>query len=214
MKQAEKNYNEAGTLPIYPTLQDGNSPRPVKAKKASGYFLFEAAAHRHPNEECIWSRQGIYTWAEAYDRVSQYGHYFQSLGVKAGQFVGLYMYNSPEFLFIWLGLLSIGAAPALINYNLASGALLHCVKISRTKILIYDSAADCVSRIQASEKQLREIGVEPIVLSEALKRGIARNPTSRPSTDCFEDTSKVLPLALMYTRYVAIHISYFKDQPG
>jgi acyl-CoA synthetase (AMP-forming)/AMP-acid ligase II len=112
------------------------------------------------------------------------------------------MYNSPEFLFIWLGLLSIGAAPALINYNLASGALLHCVRISRTNILVYDSAPDCVSRIEASAKQLREAGVEPIVLSGELKDKIAKNPVTRPTTDCFENTSKVLSLALMYTRFV------------
>lgn len=110
------------------------------------------------------------------------------------------MYNSPEFMFIWFGLLSIGAAPALINYNLASGALLHCVKISRTKILIYDQAPDCVSRVEASEKELRELGIEPIVLSDALKQRIAQNPATRPSTDCFQDTSKAKPLALMYTR--------------
>lgn len=110
------------------------------------------------------------------------------------------MYNSPEFIFIWFGLLSIGAAPALINYNLASGALLHCVKISHTKFLIYDAAPDCVSRVEASHKELGDLGVEPIVLSDALKQRVAQNPGTRPSTDCFQDTSKVMPLALMYTR--------------
>ncbi|KHO00242.1 isopenicillin N-CoA synthetase [Metarhizium album ARSEF 1941] len=172
----------------------------VRAKKASVYFLFEAAALRQPNDECIWSRQGVYTWAETYQRASQYGHYFQSLGVMAFQYVGLYMYNSPEFLFIWLGLLSIGAAPALINYNLASGALLHCVKVSGTKVLIYDSAPDCVSRIQASGADLRSTGVEPVVLSDGLKDKISQNPATRPVTACFEDTGRVLPFALMYTR--------------
>ncbi|TWU75100.1 hypothetical protein ED733_000718 [Metarhizium rileyi] len=182
-------------------LSQKNYDAAVKKRKASGYFLFEAAAHRYPNEECIWSRQGVYTWAETYQRVSQYGHYFQSLGVTPAQYVGLYMYNSPEFLFIWLGLLSIGAAPALINYNLTSGALLHCVKISGTKILIYDSASDCASRIEEYEKELRDIGVEPIVLSGALQDKIGQNPTTRPITNCFEDeeTPKTLSLALMFT---------------
>lgn len=112
------------------------------------------------------------------------------------------MLNSPDFLFIWLGLLSIGAAPALINYNLASGALVHCVKISGTKLLFYDCAPDCASRIEASAGELRTLGVEPILLNETLKAELDRYPTERPKTTCFEDSSTAFPLGLMYTRYV------------
>ncbi|KAK2595225.1 long-chain fatty acid transporter fat1 [Conoideocrella luteorostrata] len=181
-KQGEKNLSSA-----------------LKAKKASGYFLFEAAAHRQPNEQCVWSREGTYTWAQAYQRVSQYGHYFQDLGVQPLEYVGVYLYNSPDFVFIWLALLSIGAAPALINYNLASAALLHCVKISGTRLLIFDSASDCVSRISASDKELRDLGVQPILLDDGLKGKIDQYPTSRPGTACFDDSSRMLPFALMYT---------------
>ncbi|GAO16042.1 uncharacterized protein UV8b_02311 [Ustilaginoidea virens] len=182
MKQGERNYANA-----------------VKAKRGSGYFLFESAVQRHPDEQCVWSRQGVYTWLEAYERVSQYGHYFQELGVQPQQYVGVYLYNSPDFLFVWLALLSIGAAPALINYNLASGALMHCVKLSRTKFLLYDSAPDCASRIQASDTELRGLGVEPIILNDVFRNGLAKYPRNRPSTTCFDDPKLALPLALMYT---------------
>lgn len=164
--------------------------------------MFEAFAQSHPNEPCIWSRQGEYTWAQTYQRASQYGRYLKHLGVQPLQYVGVYMYNSPDFLFIWMGLLSIGAAPALINYNLASGALVHCVKISGSNILLYDSAQDCVSRIEASQQELRALGVKPIVLDASLKTELDRYPTERPSTTCFDHVSTALPLALMYTRYV------------
>lgn len=181
-KRAEKNLNSA-----------------KKAKKASGYFLFENWAQNHPNEPCIWSRQGEYTWAQTNQRVSQYGHYFKDLGVQPSQYVGVYMYNSPDFVFVWMGLLSIGAAPALINYNLASGALMHCVKVSGTKFLLYDSAPDCVSRIEGSESELRALRIEPLVLDSSFKAKLDQYPTERPSTTCFDDPSAALPLALMYT---------------
>ncbi|KZZ97731.1 isopenicillin N-CoA synthetase [Moelleriella libera RCEF 2490] len=111
----------------------------------------------------------------------------------------MYFYNSPDFMFIWLGLLSIGAAPALINFNLASSALLHCVEVSGTRLLLYDSAEDCVSRIERSKNQLHAVGVECVVLDAALKAKISQYPISRPETDCFNSASFQLPLALMYT---------------
>jgi acyl-CoA synthetase (AMP-forming)/AMP-acid ligase II len=47
--------------------------------------------------------------------------------------------NKPDFLFIWMGLLAIGAIPALINYNLTSTPLLHCITAADATIFIFDS---------------------------------------------------------------------------
>ena len=47
--------------------------------------------------------------------------------------------NKPEFMFVWLGLLSIGAVPALINFNLTSKPLLHCITAAEAKLFIFDS---------------------------------------------------------------------------
>lgn len=172
----------------------------VKEKKASGFFLFEATAYKLRHAPCIWSREHEYTWLQVYERVCQYGHYFQSLGVESTQHIGVYLYNSPELLFIWLGLLSIGAAPALINYNLGREALLHCVRLSGTSLLIYDDASDCATRIEAVKSQLRDLHVNAVMLSNDLKTDIDGFPSSRPWTDCFETATVVLPFALMYTR--------------
>lgn len=120
--------------------------------------------------------------------------------MEASQHVGIYLYNSPEFLFVWMGLLSIGAAPALLNYNLGSDALVHCVRLAATEWLIYDAAQDCTDRIEGVDEQLRNMGVVPIVLSDALKEEIARNPAKRPESSCFQDGKSFLPFALMYTR--------------
>lgn len=110
------------------------------------------------------------------------------------------MYNSPDLLFIWLGLLSIGAAPALINYNLASDSLTHCIKISGAKILIYDSAEDCTYRITGVQQQLEDAGLRVIRLSDDVRDSVSAFPRERPSVSCFSKTKKPLPFALMYTR--------------
>ena len=172
----------------------------VQKGRASGFFLFEEAANRYPDAECIWSRSGVYNWRETYERVCQYGNYFRSLGVQPGEFVGVYLLNSPEVIFSWMGLLSIGAAPALINYNLASDALIHCIGLSGTKILLSDGDEGCQSRVQGSREQIaNNLGVNMITLSEELKAEIANiEPTRSANLDWA--SSPTLPLGLLYTR--------------
>lgn len=110
------------------------------------------------------------------------------------------MLNSPEVIFSWMGLLSIGAAPALINYNLASDALVHCVSISGTKILLTDADDECQTRIQASRVKIADgLGVNVLVLSDELKTEISQFP-SRPVENPDWASSATLPLGLLYTR--------------
>ncbi|KXX82825.1 Isopenicillin N epimerase component 1 [Madurella mycetomatis] len=220
-RRGERNLARAGGIPCFSMCSKGQRLihviLAVKQKRASGFFLFEAAAQRLGDLPCIWSRQAEYTWSQAYERVCQYGHYFRDLGVTPSQYVGVYMYNSPELLFIWMGLLSIGAAPALINYNLASDALLHCVRLSKAQFLMYDDTPDCVSRIESAHQQLRNIGIETIKVSDTLKARVAENSPHRASVDCFEE-SRLLPFALMYTRstifvYVGELVRYLLSAP-
>ncbi len=66
--------------------------------------------------------------------------------LKKGDTVSLFMENRPEYVCIWLGLSKIGVISALINTNLKSTALVHSIKISNSKIVIYgDELSDCKS---------------------------------------------------------------------
>lgn len=163
------------------------------------FFLFEESALKLNNEVCIWSRQGIYSWIETYHKACQYGQYFHKLGVKPGDMVAIYMYNRPEFLFAWFGLFSIGAAPALINYNLASDALAHCLGIAKSKFVLYDDAPDCVERIHAADEKLKQLGITPIALDDAFNRSIASQVAARAHTNAFENCA-TLPMCILYTR--------------
>ena len=101
------------------------------------WIYFEENVFRLPeNEECIWSREGCYTWRQVYDQSNRYSQFLLSHGVKKGELVGFYLTNSPEFVFAWLGTWGIGTAPAMINYHLAGEALIHCVKLAGIKVLL------------------------------------------------------------------------------
>ncbi|KAG6367817.1 hypothetical protein INS49_002012 [Diaporthe citri] len=64
----------------------------------------------------------------------------EALGIKKGEIVAMDFPNSDMFVFVWLGLWSIGAKPAFINYNLTGQALAHCVRAAGTNIMLIDPA--------------------------------------------------------------------------
>jgi solute carrier family 27 (fatty acid transporter), member 1/4 len=58
---------------------------------------------------------------------------------RKGDVVALFMENRPQYVCIWLGLSKIGVITALINTNIKKEALLHSIKVSKAKALIYGS---------------------------------------------------------------------------
>ncbi|KAL4926609.1 putative long-chain fatty acid transporter [Aspergillus undulatus] len=80
-----------------------------------------------------------WTFHETYVLALRYGTWFKKVhGIKPREIVALDMMNSSTFVFIWLGLWSIGAVPAFINYNLTGKPLTHSVRTSTARLLIVD----------------------------------------------------------------------------
>ena len=101
---------------------------------------------------------------------------------------------------MWWGLLSIGAAPAFINYNLASDALIHCVKLSGAKILLVDADPACQSRVDESIERLKtEIGILPLLFTSQLQDDIAQFDATRPEDSLRIQSECKIPAAFIYT---------------
>ncbi|CZT13884.1 related to very long-chain fatty acyl-CoA synthetase FAT1 [Rhynchosporium graminicola] len=189
--------------------------------EAALYYLFEHSVLTKPNEECIWSREGCFTWKETSDRVHQYAqlHYrcqpqipslflfsadsqqwFLSKGVKTRDYVNFYMSNSPEFLFAWLGLWAIGAAPAMINYHLTGKALIHCLRVSGAKLMLVDDEPGFRERIESERLVLEgELGLEICVMDGGMVSDIHGSKAQRPQ-DSYRDAIKgEWPMAMFYT---------------
>lgn len=80
-----------------------------------------------------------WTFREVYDIVLQYGTWLKTnYAIQPKEVVALDFMNCPQFIFLWFGLWSLGACPALINYNLTGQPLLHCIKTSTARILFVD----------------------------------------------------------------------------
>ncbi|KAI1802105.1 acetyl-CoA synthetase-like protein [Daldinia bambusicola] len=171
----------------------------VQEKRVSSYYFFEKHAQTQPGKECIWSRQGCFTYAEAYYRVNQYAQWFlKHGGVKPGDLVALFMANSPDFVFAWMGLIAIGAAPALINHNLTKQALLHCLGISEAKLVLADGADQLMERIDAVKDELAAEGVTIVKLAD-VKPEIDATKGDRPPDELRENVRPDSPFGLFYT---------------
>jgi acyl-CoA synthetase (AMP-forming)/AMP-acid ligase II len=127
----------------------------------------------------------------------RYAGWFISQGVRRGDLVSFYMHNSAEFMFAWLGLLAINAAPAMINYNLRGRALTHCIKVAESRLVLADEE---LSGFLAEAEGLE--GVRTITLDDAMKKGIAERPVSEVPREYSDGTTPTSTVALRYTRCV------------
>jgi acyl-CoA synthetase (AMP-forming)/AMP-acid ligase II len=125
--------------------------------------------------------------------------------VKPGDLVALFMSNSPEFVFAWLGLFSIGAAPALINYNLSKAALLHCLALSRAPRVLADGSPELSCRIEEVKEELAAKGVKLVKLADA-KAEINGMTGEKQPDKLREDVQPSSPFGLFYTRFVNCRI--------
>ncbi|KAF2668917.1 acetyl-CoA synthetase-like protein [Microthyrium microscopicum] len=172
----------------------------VKKDKVSMWPYFEDQVNRLPeNDTCLWSRTGVYTWRETWAQSNRYSQFLLDQGVQKLTLVGFYLTNSPEFIFAQLGTWAIGCAPALINHNLSNEALVHCVKLSATKILIVDWEEECVARIEGSRAALEALGVKIIILDDATRQSINSSAPIRPPDELRSKIPPSFPQSLIYT---------------
>ncbi|KAF6807623.1 amp dependent ligase [Colletotrichum sojae] len=170
----------------------------VKTDRVSPYYIFEEGVQRRPYDEAIWTRHGSVSWKVAYDRVNQYAQLFLSHGVKPGDFVALFMQNSPDFAFAWVGLLAVGAAPAMINYNLAGKALLGCIEISTAKLILMDGPPEIAARYEDVRTEFDLRGVKVVNLAEERPRIYQMDPV-RPHDNLRKGVMPGDAMALFYT---------------
>jgi acyl-coenzyme A synthetase/AMP-(fatty) acid ligase len=104
------------------------------------YVLEEHAQSRYADRTFMVYEGKEWSFKQMYETVLKYGAWLKTKhGVKPREIVAMDFMNSPTFAFLWLGLWSIGAQPAFINYNLTGKPLLHCVKTSTARLLLVDA---------------------------------------------------------------------------
>lgn len=169
--------------------------------QTSFYHVFEDAVKNNGNTEAIWFNGASLSYNQTYDRVHQYAQWFLSQGVIPGDFVVFYLTNSPDFLCAWLALLAIGAAPALVNTNLGSKALIHCVDIAEANLILADGGQEMLGRLDGVRPDLEATGHRIVNLQDVRDHILGLVPI-RPEDEFRKTVQPTSSLALAYTRYV------------
>lgn len=107
--------------------------------RLNGFYTLEehAQSRQLADAPFLWYGGQEWTYKQTYDNVLKYGTWLKmEHAVKPKEIVTMDMMNSPEFIFLWFAIWSIGAIPAFLNHNLTGDSLLHCVNISTASLLI------------------------------------------------------------------------------
>ncbi|WP_020180116.1 long-chain-acyl-CoA synthetase [Methylopila sp. M107] len=99
------------------------------------HVVAELAA-RFGDRTALISHRETFTYSELDGRANAYARWAKQNGIVKGDTVALLMANRPEYLAIWIGILRVGGAVALLNTNLRGAPLAYNVSIVDPKLVI------------------------------------------------------------------------------
>ncbi|KAK0750112.1 hypothetical protein B0T18DRAFT_479882 [Schizothecium vesticola] len=126
----------------------------------------------------------VYTYAQAYDNVLRYSVWLKEHhGIKKEELVALDFQNTDTLVFLLFAVWSLGAIPALINYNLSGSPLAHCVQRPGARLVLVDPV----------------VAANFEVVTPALESQMLRSESIRPPDDQREDAMPDDMGALVFT---------------
>ncbi|XP_018568291.1 long-chain fatty acid transport protein 4-like [Anoplophora glabripennis] len=118
--------------------------------------LFTKLVKKHPQKVAFYFEDETWTYQQLEDFSNKIAHYFKEEGYKHSDTVALLLENRAEYVGIWLGLSKIGVVTALINTNLISDPLYHCISVANSKAIIYGTSyANAVNGIKDKIKPVK-----------------------------------------------------------
>ncbi len=124
----------------------------MKENKMSVGTLIERNAKEYADNIAVKFEDIQLTYMEFNERVNQYAHYFNTIGVKKGVVAVVLMKNRLELLFIMSAIGKVGAIASMINSDFRERPLVHSLTISPAKIYIIDEA--CFEAFDAVKSKL------------------------------------------------------------
>ena len=78
-------------------------------------LLSESRVRQHPNKAFVIFEDQVISYADFDTTVNRVAHGFLLRGISAGDRVCVMVSNCPEFLYVWFGLMKIGAIQVPMN---------------------------------------------------------------------------------------------------
>ena len=159
----------------------------------------EAAVAKWRDRPALTFEGRTVTYGELDAMANRFANWGQTLNLRRGQTVALFMPNRLEYFVIWYGLSKIGVVTALINNQLSGPALAHCLNVSGAShvLLDADTAPVFESARPLLEKPLQQWVLGPVQgeqrdLGQALKSCSSLAPDRRIREDITARETAVL----------------------
>lgn len=178
----------------------------------NSFYLLEEYARDHQvqNQPFIVYEGQTWTFQETYNLTLQYAMYLrQQHSLHKDDIVAIDFINSPRFLFLTLAIWSLGALPALINYNLTGEAFLHSVRVSNARVCIIDPEVApkllnefTKSILHAADFRGKDAAaLETVIWNEDLQTSVeaAQSPAFRAPDEARSGASRRTPSVLIFT---------------
>ena len=139
-----------------------------------------------------------WTYAELWADSGRVASGLAAAGVGPGDVVVFALFNSPEFVLLWLGAQRLGAIAAPLNFRLSAGEIAHVLDDSRPSAFVYDhalagAARDALNRAEHHPELVSVLG-EPtagVVAFDQLLSSGSREPAPPPAATVYDETTRL-----------------------
>jgi acyl-CoA synthetase (AMP-forming)/AMP-acid ligase II len=96
----------------------------------------EATARRYPTKTAVHFKDQQISFSQLHENSLKLAHALKNLGVSKGDKIGIFLPNSPEYLYSYLACFYLGAVGVPLDFMLKTDELVSCLSHSETNLLI------------------------------------------------------------------------------
>jgi acyl-CoA synthetase (AMP-forming)/AMP-acid ligase II/acyl-coenzyme A thioesterase PaaI-like protein len=138
--------------------------------------LFEAVTDAIPDKPALVSGARRFSFAELDARATRLAHHLRREGVRAGEHIGLYLYNGNEYLEAVLAAFKIRAVPININYRYVEDELRYLCQNADLVALLHQP--ELAARVDAIAGELPTLRAR-LAVGDDYEAALAASPAAR-----------------------------------
>lgn len=117
-------------------------------------MLIHQLIYQGAQDAVAFAGQAPVTYGQMQQHVNDYRDFFYHNGIRTGDNVGLFSRNSPEFVYSYMAIASLGAVAVPLNFQLTPRELAYIIQDSGMKRLVTAAALELPTPVE----QLIKIG--------------------------------------------------------
>ncbi len=163
--------------------------------------MFELTVQKYPHREALVypEKNQRWTYSQWDSKVNQLANAFLAYGIKKGDRVSTFLFNTGELVTTLFALAKIGAVFNPINFRLSGGELAFILNDAGSRILLFEAAV--AEQVDVARKELQTVekflyvDTNPPEYAQCFYEFFADQPTDRPQVDVQENDRYII----MYT---------------